>query len=131
LTCLLSGSGREAGLVLEGQARGANGSKHRMSWYRLRSYLAVALSGYGAPLVGEVTAMDGDRVSISLGSRQGVQVGDRFEVVHDLLLPDGTTMMEVRAVIEVLYVLGPDRAVCRIVESSFPIEVKDRVRPAP
>jgi len=91
----------------------------------------VALSGYGEPLVGEVTAIDGDRVSISLGSRQGVQVGDRFEVVHELVLPDGTTMQEVRAIIEVLYVLGPDRAVCRVVESSFPIEVKDRVRPTP
>ena len=88
----------------------------------------VALSGYGAPLIGEVTAIDGDRVVISLGSRQGVQVGDRFEVVHELVLPDGTTMTEVRAIIEVLYVLGPDRAACRVIESHFPIGIEDGVR---
>jgi hypothetical protein len=31
--------------------------------------------------------------------------------------------------IEVLYILGPDRAACRIVELLFPIEVKEAVRP--
>jgi PKD repeat protein len=90
----------------------------------------VALSGYGEPLLGEVTALEGDRVVISLGSRQGVQVGDRFEVVHELLLPDGTTMQEVRAIIDVLYVLGSGRAVCRIVELFYPIELRDTVRVA-
>jgi hypothetical protein len=88
----------------------------------------VALSGYGERLIVEVTALEGDRVSISLGSRQGVQVGDRFEVVHELLLPDGTTMQEMRAIIEVLYVLGPDRAVCRTVEVFYPINLRDTVR---
>jgi uncharacterized caspase-like protein len=90
----------------------------------------VALSGYGEPLVGKVTALEGDRVVISLGSRQGVQVGDRFEVVHELLLPDGTTMQEMRAIIEVLYVLGPDRAVCSIVQAFYRIELRDTVRVA-
>jgi len=68
-------------------------------------------------------------VVISLGSRQGVKPGDRFQVVHPIELPDGTVISEVRAVIEVVYFAGPDRAVCRIVELSFPIKVHDRVRP--
>jgi uncharacterized caspase-like protein len=91
----------------------------------------VALSGYGEPLLGEVTALDRDRVIISLGSRHGVQPGDRFEVVGVYALPDATTMRETRAMIEVTYVLGPDRSVCRIVEQGFPIEVHDVVTPAP
>jgi len=91
----------------------------------------VALDGYGEPLLGEVTALDGDRVIISLGTRHGVQPGDRFEVVGVYALPDGTTMRETRATIEVLFILGPDRSVCRIVEQSFPIEVHDVVTPAP
>jgi parallel beta-helix repeat protein len=91
----------------------------------------VALGGYGEPLLGEVTALDGDRVIISLGTRHGVQPGDRFEVVGVYALPDGTTMRETRATIEVLFILGPDRSVCRIVEQSFPIEVHDVVTPAP
>jgi formylglycine-generating enzyme required for sulfatase activity/PKD repeat protein len=91
----------------------------------------VALDGYGEPLLGEVTALDGDRVIISLGTRHGVQPGDRFEVVGVYALPDGTTMRETRATIEVLFILGPDRAVCRIVEQDFKIEVHDVVTPAP
>jgi hypothetical protein len=91
----------------------------------------VALDGYGEPLLGEVTALDGDRVIVSLGSRHGVQPGDRFEVVGVYALPDGTTMRETRATIEVLFVIGPDRSACRIVEQGFPIEVHDVVTPAP
>jgi len=66
---------------------------------------------------------------ISLGSRQGVKPGDRFQVVHPIELPDGTVISEVRAVIEVVYLLGPDRSVCRVLEMWFPVEVKDEVRP--
>jgi hypothetical protein len=90
----------------------------------------VALSGYGVPLVGEVTAIDGERVIITLGSRHGLQPGDQCEVVYILQFPDGQTMEEHRAIIEILYVLGPNRSACRIVECRFPIEVKDQVRPA-
>jgi len=89
----------------------------------------VALSGYGVPLIGEVTAIDEERVIITLGSRHGIQPGDRFEVVHILELPDGQTMEEHRAIIEVLYVLGPARSVCCIVETIYPIELRDQVRP--
>jgi uncharacterized caspase-like protein len=89
----------------------------------------VALDGYGEPLVGEVTALDADRVVITLGTRHGVQPGDRFEVVGVYALPDGTTMEEVRAIVEVLYLLGPERAACRIVSQDFPIEVHDVVKP--
>ena len=42
--------------------------------------------------------------------------------------PDGSVVNEVEATIEVLYVLGTDRAGCRIIEFLFPIEVKDQVR---
>ena len=90
----------------------------------------VALSGYGEPLLGEVTALDGDRVMISLGTRHGVQPGDRFEVVGVYALPDGTTMRETRAMIEVTYMLGPDRSACVLIESHFPVEIGDSVRPA-
>jgi hypothetical protein len=37
---------------------------------------------------------------------------------------------EVRAVIEVVGLLGPDRAVCAITASHFPVEIHDAVRPA-
>ena len=89
----------------------------------------VALNGYGIPLEGEVTAIQGNTVIISLGSRQGIQPGDRFQVIRPLTLPDGTTINEVEATIEVRYILGPDRVACRIIKGFFPIEVKDTVRP--
>ena len=89
----------------------------------------VALSGYGVPLIGEVTAIDEERVIITLGSRHGIRPGDRFEVIHVLELPDGQTMEEHRAIIEVLCVLGPTRSVCCIVETIYPIELRDQVRP--
>jgi len=90
----------------------------------------VALSGYGVPLIGEVTAIDQERVIISLGSRHGLQPGDRFEVVRLYTLPDGTTMDEVQATIEVIYILGPNRTACRVADLHFPIEVHDQVYPA-
>jgi hypothetical protein len=89
----------------------------------------VALSGYGVPLVGGVTAIQGDTAMISLGSRQGVQVGDRFRVVHPLPLVGGGTVSEDRAVIEVVNVIGPERSECHILSQDFPIEVHDEVRP--
>jgi PKD repeat protein len=89
----------------------------------------VRLNGYGVPLVGEVTAIDQELVIITLGSRHDIQPGDRFEVVHVLNLPDGQTMEEHRAVIEVVSVLGPNRSVCRVVELIYPIERRDQVRP--
>ena len=88
----------------------------------------TALSGYGVPLIGEVTAIDEERVIISLGSRHGLQPGDQFEVVRPYTLPDGTIIDEVQATIEVIYILGPNRAACRVVYLHFPIEVHDQVR---
>jgi len=90
----------------------------------------VRLNGYGVPLIGEVTAIQGGTVIISLGTRQGIQPGDQFEVIRPLTLPDGTVVNEVEATIEVLYILGPNRAGCKIIESLFPIMVKDQVHPA-
>ena len=90
----------------------------------------VALDGYGEPLVGEVTAIQGDYVIVSLGSRHGVQVGDQFEIVRPYTLPDGSTAAEVRALIQVAAILGPDRAACVLVESRFSVEIGDSVRPA-
>jgi PKD repeat protein len=80
---------------------------------------------------GEVTAIDPSRglVTISLGSRHGVQVGDRFEVIHVFLLSDGTKLVEVRALIEVAYLASPERSVCRILQVFFSPQVKDLVRP--
>jgi len=90
----------------------------------------VALDGYGEPLIGEVTAIQGDYVIVSLGSRHGVQVGDQFEIVRPYILPDGSTAAEVRALIQIASILGPDRAACVLIESHFPVEIGDSVRPA-
>ena len=91
----------------------------------------VALTGYGVPLAGEVTALQGEYVIISLGTRHGVQVRDRSELVRGYTLPDGTTAEEVRAVAEVAELLGSDRAACKILLSHFPVEVHDAIRVAP
>jgi uncharacterized caspase-like protein len=94
------------------------------------SLTRVALDGYGIPLVGEVAAIQGDYVIISLGSRHGVEVGDRFRVIRPYTLPDGSKAEEVRALVQVAAILGSDRAACVLVESHFPIEIGDSVRPA-
>jgi WD40 repeat protein/uncharacterized caspase-like protein len=90
----------------------------------------VALDGYGEPLVGEVTAIQGDYVIISLGSRHGVEVGDQFEIVRPYTLPDGSTAAEVRALVQIASILGPDRSACVLIESHFSVEIGDYVRPA-
>ncbi|MFZ2349580.1 MAG: PKD domain-containing protein [Candidatus Bipolaricaulis anaerobius] len=81
---------------------------------------------------GEVTAIDLARnlVTISLGSKHGVQVGDQFEVIHVITLPDGTQIEEVRASIEIIHVASPDRSVCRVLTSRYPAEIGDRLRAA-
>jgi len=89
----------------------------------------IRLNGYGVPLIGEVTAIQGETVIISLGSRQGIQPGDQFEVIHPLTLADGTVVSEADATIEVLYILEPDRAACKVVKSIYLIKLQDRVRP--
>ena len=80
---------------------------------------------------GEVTAVDTEQgiVVISLGYLNGVEPGERFEVVHEIVLGDGTKVLEVRAVIEVVQVVSKERSACRIVNLLFPIEVKDSVYP--
>jgi len=68
-------------------------------------------------------------VIISLGSRNGVDVGDRFEVVRPYKISEGTVIEERRAIIEVIAVLGPDRSVCKVLQLFFPVAVKDLVQP--
>jgi len=68
-------------------------------------------------------------VIISLGSRNGVDVGDRFEVVRLYKISEGTVIEERRAIIEVIAVLGPDRSVCKILQLCFPVAIKDLVQP--
>ena len=92
---------------------------------------AIALNGYGHVSIAEVTAVEGDHVIISLGSRDGLEPGDRFEVVSIYTLQRGTVIEELRGVIEVYEVDRPDRAICVIVSEEFPIEVHDRIRPIP
>jgi hypothetical protein len=82
------------------------------------------------PLAGEVTAIQGDYVIISLGSRHGVEVGDQFEIVRPYTLPDGSKVAEVRALVQVAAILGSDRSACVLIESHFPVEIGDSVRPA-
>ena len=89
----------------------------------------VALGGYGVPLAGEVTTIQGKTVLISLGTRHGVQAGDRFEVVRRYTVSEGTTVLEIRGVVEVVSVIGPERSECHILSQDFPIEVHDEVRP--
>ena len=78
-----------------------------------------------------MTAVDTEQgiVVISLGYLNGVELGERFEVVHEIVLGDGTKVLEVRAVIEVVQVVSKERSACRIVRLLFPIEVKDSVYP--
>gem|GEM_PF-7041189 len=74
---------------------------------------------------GEVTAVDPERglVLISVGAKNGVKVGDRFEAFK---LYD--SLEEVHGIIEVVKVY-PRRSLCRMVESPLPIEPFDLVRP--
>jgi len=77
---------------------------------------------------GQVTAVAGDTIIVSLGSANGIEVGDRFEVVRLLVLSTGITIEEHKATIEVIEVIGPDRAACRAVDTQQPIEREDVVR---
>ena len=74
---------------------------------------------------GEVTAIAGDTVVVSLGLENGIEVGDRLDVVRVLALSSGREIVERKATIEIIEVLGIDRAACRIVEQRFPIELRD------
>ena len=77
---------------------------------------------------GEVTVVAGDTIIISLGSANGVQVGDRFEVLRILQLTSGQTIEERKAVIEVVEILDVDRSACRVVNLLRSIEPGDVVR---
>ena len=74
---------------------------------------------------GRVTAVDPGRglVLISVGTKNGVKVGDRFEAFK---LYD--SLEEPHGIIEVVKVY-PRRSLCRVVESLLPIEPFDLVRP--
>ena len=78
---------------------------------------------------GEVTAMTDQTIIISLGSSNGVKVGDRFEVVRCLTLADGRQILERKASIEVIELIGSDRSACRLIEEWLPIQETDGVRP--
>jgi PKD repeat protein len=78
---------------------------------------------------GVVTIVLGDRVLISLGAENGVKVGDRFKVGRRLDLPDGESVFEERALIEVTDVVSSERSVCRILQQILPIERGDMLLP--
>ena len=78
---------------------------------------------------GRATLVSGETIIISLGTAHGVRVGDQFEVVRVLELSDGTTLQERKARIEILEVLDVDRARCRILGESSPIETGDQLIP--
>ena len=78
---------------------------------------------------GQVTTAAGDTIIISLGSANGVHVGDRFEVIRVLRLSSGTVIHECKAVLKVVEILDVDRSACRVVEMTDQIEPHDRLRP--
>jgi len=77
---------------------------------------------------GEVTTVAGDTIVISLGTANGIEVGDRFEVVRILALSSGQAIEEHKATIEVIEILDADRSACRVINSKQPIQVGDVVR---
>ena len=77
---------------------------------------------------GEVTTVAGDTIIISLGSANGVEVGDRFDVLRLLVLATGATIEEIKAAIQVIEVVGSDRAACSVVSAQRPIEQGDLIR---
>jgi len=79
---------------------------------------------------GEVTASSGDTVIISLGSVNGVEVGDPFDVLRVMTLSTGQVIEEYKAHIEVVELLDRDRAACRIDDMCYLIEIHDDVRPS-
>jgi len=86
---------------------------------------------------GEITAIEGqkeqallgDHVLIDLGSTDGVEVGDLFEVYHEVS-SKGVVVEEYRGEIKVLDVPEAHRSLCEVIESKFPIEIGDKVRKA-
>jgi len=79
--------------------------------------------------VGCVVAISGDIVIVSLGSANGVKVGDRFEVVRLYQLSDGTVVSEHKATIEVTEIIGINRSACYVVEQDSAIEIHDTLVP--
>ena len=77
---------------------------------------------------GQVTAVAGDTVIISLGLVNGITVGDRFEVIRLLELSTGATIEEHKATLEVIELLGEDRAACSAIERERAIETGDTIR---
>ena len=75
---------------------------------------------------GRITGIDvvSGGVLISLGARNGVRIGDRFEVA-------GGSLAETRtlAVLEVLELLDEDRAACRVIDGAGEPRVNDRLVP--
>jgi len=76
---------------------------------------------------GEVTTVAGDTIIISLGTANGVEVGDRFEVVRVLLLSSGQTIEEHKATIAVIEILDADRSACRVINPKQPIQAGDMI----
>lgn len=86
------------------------------------------------PQVGVITgvkkkdeAVLGDKVLISLGKKQGIKIGDVFEVYHRYQSKK-VVIEEKRGRIKVIELVGEERALCEVVESIVPIQVGDRIR---
>jgi len=77
---------------------------------------------------GEVTTVAGDTIIISLGTANGVEVGDRFEVVRVLLLSSGQTIEEHKATIAVIEILDADRSACQVTNLKQPIQPGDSIQ---
>lgn len=69
----------------------------------------------------------GDKVLISLGKKQGIKIGDAFEVYHRYQSKK-VVIEEKRGRIKVIELVGEERALCEVVESIVPIQVGDRIR---
>jgi len=78
---------------------------------------------------GEVTASSGDTVIISLGSVNGVEVGDPFDVLRVMTLSTGQVIEEYKATLSVIEIVDLDRAACRVENVEQPISIGDIVRP--
>lgn len=76
-------------------------------------------------------ARKGDRVLINKGKDSGVSVGDLFSVYRVYKLDETQAVREKRAEVKVINLLGSNRSLARVVKSTVPVEVGNKVRYKP